>query len=218
MEFLLFSEISFEVTEPMALIEAYCFQTDFYSNFDLLKNKKIPDVNKIGARIKNKLFPACLDVTDTTNYMYIFKYDLDRFLDLSKKTRDKHIKNLNENVIKKLMDIDGIGLSKATKILHTLYPRLIPMIDGLLQDFYAELCTNNASEKWTGKQTDQILVAYYDSLTKEQNRHNLDTLYADINGRIRGLTKVRIFDILWWSYLKARKLGRKEDVVWSTVK
>jgi len=218
MEFLLFSETSFEVTEPMALIEAYCFQSDFYSNFDLLKNKKVEDVNKIGARINSKLFPACLDVTDNTKNLRIFKYDLDRFLDLSKKTRDNHIKNLNENVIKKLMDIEGVGLSKATKILHTLYPKLIPMIDGLLQDFYTELCHKNGTKKWTEKQSNQILVAYYDNLTKEKNRHNLDTLYADINGRIKGLTKVRIFDILWWSYLKANKLSRKKDVVWYTIK
>ena len=95
--------------EPIALIEAYCFQSDFYSNFDLLKNKEVEDGNKIGARIKKKLFPVCLSVTDTTKNLRIFKYDLDRFLDLSKKTRDKHIKDLNENVIKKLMDIDGIG-------------------------------------------------------------------------------------------------------------
>jgi len=218
MKFLLFSEISFEVAEPIALIEAYCFQSDFYSNFDFLENKKVPDVNKIGARIKSKLFPACLGVTDNTGNLRIFKYDLDRFLDLSKKTRDKHIKDLNKNVINKLMDIDGIGLSKATKIIHTLYPKLIPMIDGLLQDFYAELCLNNDTEKWTRKQSDQILVAYYDNLTKDKNRHNLDSLYADINGRIKGLTKLRIFDILWWSYLKAEKLSRKEDVVWSTIK
>ena len=41
MEFLLFSEISFKVGQPIALIEAYCFQSDFYSNFDLLKNKEV---------------------------------------------------------------------------------------------------------------------------------------------------------------------------------
>jgi len=151
--------------EPIALIEAYCFQSDFYSNFDLLKNKEVEDGNKIGARIKKKLFPVCLSVTDTTKNLRIFKYDLDRFLDLSKKTRDKHIKDLNENVIKKLMDIDGIGLSKATKILHTLYPQLIPMIDGLLQDFYTELYHKNGTKKWAEKQSDQILVAYYENLT-----------------------------------------------------
>ena len=218
MKFLLFSEISFDVAEPMALIEAYCFQSDFYSNFHLLKNKKIEDVNKIGARVKSELFPACLDVIDNTRNLRIFKYDLDRFLDLSKKTRDKHIKDLNENVIKKLMDIDGIGLSTTTKILHTLYPKLIPIIDGLLQDFYRKLCNKNGTKRWMEKQSDQILVAYYENLTKDINRHHLDSLYANINGRIKGLTKLSIFDILWWSYLKARKLNRKEDVVWSTIK
>ena len=35
---------------------------------------------------------------------------------------------------------------------------------------------------------------------------------------LRGLTKVRIFDILWWSYLKAKKLRQDEKINWSTVK
>ena len=56
MEFLLFSKIPFEIPDPIALIECYCYQNDFYSKYDLLEDKKIEDVNKIGARIKKEVF------------------------------------------------------------------------------------------------------------------------------------------------------------------
>ena len=53
MEFLLFSKISFEIPDPIALIECYCYQNDFYAKYDLLleyRDRKIEDVNKIGVR------------------------------------------------------------------------------------------------------------------------------------------------------------------------
>ena len=54
MEFLLFSKISFDIPDPIALIECYCYQNDIYSKYDLLEDRKIEDVNKIGVRIKKK--------------------------------------------------------------------------------------------------------------------------------------------------------------------
>ena len=59
MEFLLFSKIPFEISDPIALIECYCYQNDFYAKYDLLleyRDRKIEDVNKIGARIKKEVF------------------------------------------------------------------------------------------------------------------------------------------------------------------
>jgi len=59
MKFLLFSKISFEIPDPIALIECYCYQNDFYTKYDLLlehRDRKIEDVNKIGARIKKEVF------------------------------------------------------------------------------------------------------------------------------------------------------------------
>jgi len=76
MKFLLFSKISFEVSDPVALIESYCFQSNFYANYDLLSDRKIEDVNKIGARIGQKLLPKCEAVTKNTKNLCIFEYDL----------------------------------------------------------------------------------------------------------------------------------------------
>ena len=79
MEFLLFSKISFDVSYPIALIESYCFQSDFYANYDRLDSKEVEHVNKIGARIKKELLPKCEAVTESTENLHIFKNNLDRF-------------------------------------------------------------------------------------------------------------------------------------------
>jgi len=87
MKFYLFSEISFEIPEPIALIECYCYQNDFYSRYDLLEDKKIEDVNKIGARIKKEVLFECKIITESTKNLNIFKYNLAQFLDLEEKKK-----------------------------------------------------------------------------------------------------------------------------------
>ena len=73
MKFFLFSKISFEIPDPIALIECYCYQNDFYSKYDLLEDKKIEDVNKIGARIKKEVLLECKIITERTKSVNIFK-------------------------------------------------------------------------------------------------------------------------------------------------
>lgn len=215
MKFLLFSKISFEVSDPVVLIESYCFQSNFYANYDLLSNRKIEDVNKIGARIGKKLLPKCEAVTKNTNNLCIFEYDLDRFLRLDNKTRNYHIKELNQRTIKKLLKIKGIGLSKATKVLHTLYPKIIPMIDNALQEEYRK----KINSQWTEEQSDQILIDYYNNLREDDNWQPLTQIFDIISrNNLIGLTKLRIFDILWWSYLKSKKLRQQGNIRWSTIK
>jgi len=215
MKFFLFSEISFEIPNPIALIECYCYQNDFYAKYDLLKDRKIEDVNKIGARIKKELLSECRKITKSTKNINIFKYNLDQFLSLDDKDRDEQIKELNESVIQKLLNIKGIGLSTATKILHNLYPEIIPMIDGLLQKKYRQVINDG----WTENKSDEIFIDFYKNLQIECNRQNLIRISEEISkNRLRGLTKIRIFDILWWSYLKAEDLKSKENINWSTIK
>jgi len=215
MKFFLFSKISFEIPDPIALIECYCYQNDFYTKYDLLKDRKIEDVNKIGARIKKELLSECRKITKSTKNINIFKYNLDQFLSLDDKDRDEQIKELNEIVIQKLLKINGIALSTTTKILHTLYPKIIPMIDNPLQNKYREKINN----VWTEKRADEIFIDFYKNLQIECNRQNLTRISEEISkNRLRGLTKIRIFDILWWSYLKAENLKKEKKVNWSTVK
>ena len=215
MKFLLFSKISFEISDPIALIECYCYQSDFYAKYDLLTNRKVEDVNKIGARIKKELLPECEAVTERTKKLSIFTYNLDQFLNLDDKDRDNQIKELNEMVIQELLKINGIELSTTTKILHTLYPKIIPVIDSALQKKYHKVINKG----WTKKQSDQIFIDFYKNLKEECNRQNLNQIFKDISkNNLRGLTKIRIFDILWWSYLKAEALKLRENINWSTIK
>jgi len=214
MEFLLFSKIPFEISDPVALIECYCYQNDFYSKYDLLEDKKIKDVNKIGARIKKGVISEYKKITERTDNLSIFKYNLEQFLDLEEKKRNEHIKELNDFVIQKLLKINGIGLSTTTKILHTLYPKIIPMIDNPLQNKYREKINNI----WTEKRADEIFIDFYKNLQIESNRENLNYIFDKLlENNIQHLSKIRIFDILWWSYLKAEKLREEREINWTTI-
>lgn len=214
MRFLLFSKISFELLDPVALIECYCFQSDFYANYDLLCNRKVEHVNKIGARIKRNLLRECEEVTAATKDLRIFKFDLDGFLRQKDEDINSSIRELSAQVIQKLLKIKGIGLSKATKILHTLYPNIIPMIDDPLQEEYRK----EIDFSWIEERSNQILFDYYKNLKEENNWRHLSQIFNAISENNLGLTKVRIFDILWWSYLKSKRLRQNRNINWSTIK
>ncbi len=215
MKFFLFSKISFEIPDPIALIECYCYQNDFYAKYDLLKDKKIEDVNKIGARIKKEVLLVCKIITERTKSVNIFKYNLEQFLSMEKKDRNEQIKELNEFVIQELLKIKGIGFSTTTKILHTLYPKIIPMIDNPIQKKYREVINNG----WTEKRADVIFIDFYNNLKMGSNLKNLNYIFKEVSkNNIKHLSKIRIFDILWWSYLKAEKLGEDKGINWNTIK
>jgi len=217
MKFLLFSKISFEIPDPNALIECYCYQNDFYTKYDLLlehRDRKIEDVNKIGARIKAEVLLECKTIIKNANNLRIFKHHLEQFLDLEEKERDEQIKELNEFVIQELLKIKGIGLSTTSKILHTLYPKIIPMIDNPLQNKYREKINN----VWTEKRADEIFINFYKNLQIESNRKNLNHIFNEISkNNLKDLSRIRIFDILWWSYLKAEKLREEKGINWNTI-
>ena len=218
MKFYLFSKISFEIPDPIALIECYCYQNDFYAKYDLLlehRDRKIEDVNKIGARIKKEVLSECKKITKSTKSLSVFKYNLEQFLDLEEKDKNEQIKELNESVIQKLLKINGIRLSTTTKILHTLYPKIIPMIDNPLQNKYREKINN----VWTEKRADKIFIDFYKNLQIESNRKNLNYIFNKVSkNNLKYLSRIRIFDILWWSYLKAEKLGEDKGINWNTLR
>jgi len=214
MKFFIFSKIPFEIPDPIALIECYCYQNDFYSKYDLLEDRKIENVNKIGARIKKEVLLECKIITENTKSLSIFKYNLEKFLDLEEKKRNEQIKELNEFVIQKLLKINGIGLSTTTKILHTLYPKIIPMIDNPLQNKYREKINN----VWMEKRADKIFIDFYNTLKMVSNRENLNYIFDKLlENNIQHLSRIRIFDILWWSYLKAEKLREEQKINWASI-
>ncbi len=216
MKFRLFSK-TFEVVDPIALIECYCFQTNFYANYDLLnyeRGKRLENVNEIGARMNEEPLGKCKDVIEKTKRLSIFEYDLDRFLKLDDETRNGHVGEFFEKVIGELLKIKGVQLSTATKVLHTLYPEIIPMIDNLLQSAYK----NELKRRRIPQQPDNIFTDYYNNLKKGDNWQNINIISKKISSNLPGLTKVRIFDILWWSYLKSDRLSQDKNISWCTIK
>ena len=214
MKFYLFSTIEFEISDPVHLIECYCYQSDFYSKYDVIENRKIEDVNKIGARLKSKTILECKSIVETAKKLDIFQNTLAQFLDLDRQEREKQIKQLNDVVFQKLFKINGIRFSTATKILHTIYPEIIPMIDNPLQRKYKK----EINHSWTYKNADEILIDFYNNLENEDIRKNLNELSTElIKINLKHLTKIRIFDILWWSYLKAERLKNLRNINWTSI-
>ena len=215
MKFYLFSTIEFEIPDPVTLIECYCYQSDFYSKYDVIGNRKIEDVNKIGARLTSDVISKCRVVVENTMGLDIFQNTLAQFLDLDRQEREKQIKQLNDVVFQKLFKINGIRFSTATKILHTIYPEIIPMIDNPLQRKYKK----EINHSWTYKNADEILIDFYNNLENGDIRKNLNDISAElIKINLKHLTKIRIFDILWWSYLKTERLKNVRKINWSSMK
>ncbi len=75
-----------------------------------------------------------------------------------------------------------------------------------------------SNPEWQKGKFDHLLFDYYKSLKEECNEKNLNKIYDNIKNRLVGLTKIRIFDILWWSYLKAEKMKQENKIHWLTIK
>ena len=165
--------------------------------------------------MREKTLGECKAITEKTKGLRIFEYNLDRFLKLDDETRNNHIRELFEKVIGELLKINRVRLSTATKVLHTLYPEVIPIIDNALQDEYRKIYV-----KLTDCFFVQILIDYYNNLKKDDNWQNLNIIFEKTSNKnyLPALTKIRIFDILWWSYLKSKKIRQKEHINWLTIK
>lgn len=220
MRFSLFSKVSFTVTDPIALIESYCIQSNFYANYDSVPIEK-RQVNKIGARIKENLLPKCKAIVEKTKGLELFKFSsrppegLDKFLNpdlTSDADKRRYIEEFNENAVKGLLGY-GIGLSKVAKVFHTFYPEIVPIIDNPLQKLYRK----EINSEWRAGKP-EIFVDYYDNLQGYGNLENVNEIFKELSKRNLTLTKLRIFDVLWWSYLKAKKLGEKQKITWNLIR
>ena len=215
MRFTLFRNRAFEVKDPEALIEAYCFQSDFYAKYDFQRPKgddSFEYVRFIGARIEKDVLDKCK--VEINHYRDFFsKFDqkgLDWFLlEATAEERDRFTFELTV-LTHKLDKIPRIGFSKATKILHTRYPEIIPMIDNLLQKEYKAL-----KPEWKKGDWSQLFKDYYENFLVKETYDNLREVHNNLS--FLGLTKVRIFDILWWSFLKSKNLKESKGTNWRTI-
>jgi len=154
------------------------------------------------------------------NNIMIFKFSIEVFLFMNDRIRERYIKGMHDKIIIKMMTVEKIGLSRSTKILHTLYPEIMPMIDNLLQDEYKRCCKKKNSNYFKNvsatDETLNIFNAYYKSL--KDNWYNLARIKKRFDNYVPCLTIIRIFDILWWSYLKSKNLEKQEGIKWTTIK
>jgi hypothetical protein len=69
------------------------------------------------------------------------------------------------------------------------------------------------NDVWTENKSDEIFIDFYNNLRIESNRRNLNYIFDKLlENNIQHLSKIRIFDILWWSYLKAEKLREEKGI------
>ena len=88
------------------------------------------------------------------------------------------------------------------------------MMDNPLQNKYREKINN----LWTKKQAVEILIDFYKNLQIESNRRSLNHIFNEISkNNLKNLSIIRIFDILWWSYLKAEKLREEKGILWNKI-
>jgi hypothetical protein len=212
MRFTLFRDFTFEVKDPEALIEAYCFQSDFYEHYDFLLrqgNRSLEDVRFIGARIRKSALDNCKAIIDSYKDFRMFGLNLDSFLRETPEARNDLAFTLAE-LARKLDAEEGVGFSKATKILHTRYPAIIPMIDNPLQREYRKI-----KPKWKKGDWGQLFKDYYENFFVKETYDNLCKIHRSLLSL--DLTKIRIFDILWWSCLKAKTLKESKHINWTTI-
>jgi hypothetical protein len=89
------------------------------------------------------------------------------------------------------------------------------MMDNPLQNKYREKINN----LWKKKRADEIFIDFYKNLQIESNRKNLNHIFNEISkNNLKNLSRIRIFDILWWSYLKAERLKGEQRINWTTIK
>jgi hypothetical protein len=89
------------------------------------------------------------------------------------------------------------------------------MMDNLLQNKYREKINNI----WKKKRANEIFIDFYKNLQIESNWKNLNHIFNEISkNNLKNLSRIRIFDILWWSYLKAERLKEEQRINWTTIK
>lgn len=207
MMFQLFKKINFKVNDPIGLIEAFCFQSHFYINYDAVPvgERKIQHVNEIGARINKTLLPHVEQTLNDVKKLRIFNYDgdLGRLLGPDTDRMDEIVREFNEEAVNRLT-VKGIGLSKATKALHTFHPETVPILDNQLQELY----TKEINPEWKAGDP-QIFIDYYQNFQEGNSWEYLKTISEKLQKNNLALTKVRVFDILWWSYLKSKNLNKR---------
>lgn len=216
LRFTLFNRIVFDVKYPDALIEAYCFQCNFFAKYDLKRpegDRRFEFVRYIGARLEPEVLDRCkAQINQYKDFNEVDEKGLDWFLKIATTEERNHFTSRLAELTHELDRVPRVSFSKATKILHTRYPNIIPIIDNRFQEEY-----RTPPRPWKKGDLHQLFKDYYENFMVKETWDNLDELHTNLSNL--NLTKVRIFDILWWSFLKSKnKDFIEKNINWKTIK
>jgi len=192
-----------EITNPEKRIREYC-DIEIYQGYD--------DQHNIGNQISsndidvaNKLY-AMIDRYDPNESLRILQSSSIPTLLASVRNSDLSMSNMEwaterENIrllLREFLSISGIGLAKATKILHLKRPRLFPILDRYVVKFLTGVDIAIIVNK------SHLLKVGMDVLdiSRSSILHNREAFYKlqqQLNDLPIPLTTVRLFDILCWT-------------------
>ena len=101
--------------------------------------------------------------------------------------------------------IRGVGFSKMTKALHPKRPRLIPILDSIVQGYLAE--DDPGPDHGFAERALALVKGYKRDL--DQNRPALETLRHELADRGHPMGEVRILDVLILSVASGPSRGRR---------
>ena len=189
---------------PEDRIREYC-EIEIYQGYDDQHtiNNTITHDDVIAA---NRLF-AMIDRYDNTESDRLFEHSsyITKYLiqipnvDLHVMS-DKHwlvIRHIIQQLLKEMLSVRGIGLAKATKILHLKRPNVFPVLDSFLLQFLLGLNISEINKRR------HVQIAL-DALDRTRTRMKLQQeafqqLVENTQDLPIPLTPVRLFDILCWT-------------------
>lgn len=197
--------------DPESRIREYC-EIEVYQGYDdqhtvddLITQRDIVSANNLyaminrydpreGARILDKA-PKIANLLGKISNEAIYLYE-DKDWETAK--------TMIEALLASMASIHGVGLAKATKILHLKRPRLFPVLDSYVVQFLT-------GKTYTSSKRDIELALKGLALSRELIRDQVaefTELQMKLGDLPIQLTKVRLFDILCWSAYKWDILGR----------
>jgi len=193
-----------EIDNPEERIREYC-AIEIYKGYDDHHGVN-NNITQDDVWAANKLY-AMIDRYDPTESSRILSSTA--IPTLLAKVRDRDLSTISESewisekeniaqLLRAWLSIRGIGLAKATKILHLKRPKLIPILDNYVVKFLTGIDMSEVFDK------EKVLKIGLDALDISRRiiRQNLDAFYKlqrGLNDLPIPLTIVRLFDILCWT-------------------
>jgi len=111
-----------------------------------------------------------------------------------------NMKSRLQELLQTFLNIRGVGLAVATKVLHLKRPRLIPILDSYVMKFLLGVDTNQISKTALLEYGIQAFEVSRRDLSR--NRQIFDILQNNLRDLPIPLEKVRMYDILCWTIEK----------------